>query len=138
MVAPITRLSSPQTAPDIEFVVSEAAESLSGLQIFTEPAVRCKDYEIGCEWFDAVRTTASSQLTELLAPFQAQPGSSNAWCALDALVAEAPAEVWLQLLGFHHRHQPTSALREAMIGAGHGEVAPLLSLLERDDPVIRR
>src|SRR5215472_11399472 len=154
MVAPITSLSSPQTVPDTEFCVSEATESVSGLHIFTDPTVRCKDYEIGCDWFDAVRTTASSQLTELLAFFQSQPGSSNAWCALDALVAEAPAdlrgflghleampsdEVWLELLGFHHRHQPSAALREAMVGAGHGDLDPLLSLLQRDDdPVIRR
>ena len=153
MVASITRLTSPQTVPNIDFCVSEAAESLSGLHIFTDPAVRCKDYEIGCAWFDDVRTSASSQLTELLAPFHSQPGSSNAWCALDALVAEAPAdvpgfldhleamppdEVWLELLGFHLRHQPGAALREAMVGAGHGELDPLLSLLERDDPVVRK
>jgi len=153
MVASITRLTSPQTVPSIDFCVSEAAESLSGLHIFTDPAVRCKDYEIGCAWFDDVRTSASSQLTELLAPFHSQPGSSNAWCALDALVAEAPAdvpgfldhleamppdEVWLELLGFHLRHQPGAALREAMVGAGHGELDPLLSLLERDDPVVRK
>ena len=153
MATPIVRISSPQTVPALEFCVSEAAESLAGLHIFTHPAVRCKDYEIGCEWFDAVRTTASSQLMELLAPFQSQPQSSNAWCALDALVAEAPAdvpgflghleamppdEVWLELLGFHLRHQPSAALRDAMVGAGHGEVDPLLSVLERDDPVIRR
>jgi DNA-binding transcriptional ArsR family regulator len=153
MAASIRRLASPQTVPDMEFCVSEAAESLYGLHIFTYPAVRCKEYEIGCEWFDAVRTLASPQLTELLAPLQSEPGSSNAYGALIALMAEAPAdvpgflrhleamppdEVWLQLLGFHHRHQPTAALREAMIGAGHGELDPLLSLLERDDPVIRR
>src|SRR5262249_45529495 len=121
MVASISRLTSPQTVPNIDFCVSEAAESLSELHIFTDPAVRCKDYEIGCAWFDDVRTSASSQLTELLAPFHSQPGSSNAWCALDALVAEAPAdvpgfldhleamppdEVWLELLGFHLRPQP--------------------------------
>ncbi len=153
MVTPITRLSSPQTVPTMQFCVSEAAESLFGLHIFTDPAVRCKDYEIGCEWFDAVRTLASPELTELLASLQSQPGASNAWCALMGLVAEAPAdmpgflrhleamppdEVWLQLLGFHYRYQPTAALREAMVDAGHGDLDPLISLLDRDDPVMRR
>lgn len=148
MPAQVIRISSPQLAPQLELCISEAAESLEGLHLAADPAVRYKDHEVGREWFDRARTAISPELTELLAPFSSLPGSYSAWCLLMTLVAEAPVDmrgflgyleampaddVWLHLLGFNLRHQPGPALREAMLGAGRGRLDPLVHLLERED-----
>ncbi|HKF18755.1 MAG TPA: winged helix-turn-helix domain-containing protein [Candidatus Dormibacteraeota bacterium] len=132
----------------MDFCVSEAAESIQGLHLAADPTVRYKEYEIGTQWFDRVRTAMSPELMELLTPFSSLPRSYSAWCLLMTLVAEAPVdmhgflgyleampaeEVWLQLLGFNLRHQPGPALREAMLGAGRGRLDPLVHLLEGED-----
>src|SRR5262249_16285639 len=112
MAAQVIRISSPHLAPRPDFRLSEAAESLQGLYIAGAQTVRYKEYEIGQEWFDRVRTAMTPELMEVLTPFSSLPRSYSVWCLLITLVAEAPVdmhgflgyleampaeEVWLQL-----------------------------------------
>jgi DNA-binding MarR family transcriptional regulator len=149
----VRRLAAPQFEPELEIVVSEAAEAIVGLALIGATDVRCDTYDIGCVWFDRIRESMTSDLQAMLEPFQTWHASHALWHGLIALVAEGPTSLadllahveamtpddfWLQAVGFHERHEPSAELREAMLAAGRGELEPLERMLAGDPHVTGR
>jgi DNA-binding MarR family transcriptional regulator len=146
----VRRLAAPQFDPDLEIVASEAVETIVGLALIASTDVRCDTYEVGCPWFDRIRSALTAELRSMLEPFQSWPASHALWHGLIALVAEGPTaladlvahveamtpdEFWLQAVGYHERHEPPAELREAMLAAGRGSLGPLERLLAGDPHV---
>jgi DNA-binding transcriptional ArsR family regulator len=141
----VRRLTPPQVDPHLEIRVSEAAESITGLAMVT--GTDDERFDIGTAWFHDIRTQLSGDLARLVALLQGSEPIQSLWHTLLAALAEAPdglhdflrhleamptEALWLQVLGFHAHPNPSPALHEAMLAAGHGLVEPLERWFERD------
>jgi DNA-binding transcriptional ArsR family regulator len=145
MAAKVRLLTNSILEPAVEVQSSEWVECLTGISFFIRTDVKCQSLEVGCEWFDKVRTMASTGLIEMLAPFRSVPHVAKFWFALTAAMVDGPAsvpdavrrleetpaeEVWTQLLGLHSRHDPPPGLRAALLAAGRGETGALASQVD--------
>lgn len=135
-------LTRPVAAPSglpVEIRVSQAAECLIGLRLACMPRVRCADLEVGCGWFDQVRTSAPSELMRELDTFHRFTQAATLWLLLLGLVMDGPSnvpefillleempasELWNQMLGVHSG-QSRPGLHQALLAAGAGNVGPL-------------
>src|SRR5215467_16202440 len=143
----VRRLTPPQVDPALQVVVSEAAETIISLSLVASSDIRCDTYEVGCEWFDRTRSMMSEELRTMVAPFGRWEAFHSLWHTLLGLVADGPStldellrhleglpadELWLQVLGYHDRHEPSPELRQAMLAAGRGSLEPLERLRAGD------
>jgi len=143
----VRRLAPAQVEPRLDIAASEAVETIVGLGLVASPDVRCDAYDVGCPWFDRVRSSLSAELSEMAGAFESWEASHALWHALIAAVAEGPTtladllahleampadEFWLQAAGYHARHEPSEELREATLSAGRGSPEPLERLLASD------
>jgi DNA-binding transcriptional ArsR family regulator len=133
----------------VDVWASPACECLLALHCATQhDEGRAQQLEIGAEWFNEIRTSASPRLRALLASCRARDGAKTTYwfqlmgLAMDApldvpsllerLRAAPPDDVWRLMLGAHRTVDPDAELLAAIADAGHGRVEPLRRLLARD------
>lgn len=126
-------------------MLSDAAEAITGLAMVT--GMGDERFDVGTDWFHQVRTQLGSDLARLIALLQGNEPIHALWHTLLGALADAPPclpaflqhleampvdELWLQVLGYYAHPDPSPALRDAMLAAGHGLVEPLERWFERD------
>ena len=128
-------------------------ECLVGLRLVCLARLRCKSLEVGCEWFDRVRTLSADDLLRAVSFFRRVDPGGMIWLQLIGLAAEGPAtvpelllslegmppqELWCQILGLHSRPDAAPDLEAALVRAGAGDPGALEQQLPGLDRLARR
>jgi DNA-binding transcriptional ArsR family regulator len=149
----LTRPVAATTDIPVDVRVSQAAECLIGLRLTCMPRLRCRDLEIGCEWFDRIRTLMPPEVVRVRDTFHRFKHAANLWLVMIGMVADGPAtvpelclllegtpasELWSQMLGLYSRQDSSPTLELALRQAGTGDLAPLERELRNLDRWSRR
>jgi DNA-binding transcriptional ArsR family regulator len=90
-------LTRAPAALEIEIFESTASELLSTLAAYTGPE-KCGTLEVGCGWFDEIRTRVSPELEQALADFPTAGSASGLWSALRPVAVDERLTTATQLI----------------------------------------
>jgi DNA-binding transcriptional ArsR family regulator len=121
-------LTEKQRSLAVEVASGPAFEVLASLCVFSEHADEAAEYEVGAEWFDGVRKSASPGLLEELAGLE----SCDIWLGLlgEALETPTPHTV-AGLVERLTRADPVDLRRRLLTMASHGSEVANPQLVER-------
>jgi DNA-binding transcriptional ArsR family regulator len=81
-------LARVQVPLEVEIFPSTASEMLAALGAYAGPE-KCETLEVGCAWFDEIRTRVSPELGQAMADFPTEGHAATMWSALRPAAVEA-------------------------------------------------
>ncbi len=94
---------------EVDIFVSTASEMLLTLAAFTAPE-KCETLEVGCTWFDEIRTKRSPELAHAIADFPTEGHAAGLWSALRPAAVDGRLAKPAQLIDHLEQLEPEELL----------------------------